>query len=432
MVKAWLITNPRSGRGRIDLTEAVTVLSAQGWDIQVREKRHGGQATELARAAVQAGCDVVVACAGDGTVSEIVDGLVGTEVAVGVLPGGTANLWAHELGVSSKLEVAARQLAGAQRRRVDVGHVQVNGRHGQHFLLMAGLGLDGAVMAHLSKPLKRRIGKLAVGVAALRTLPAYHAVEVHAEIDGLAWDGKVSQVTIGNTRRYGGFTQITGDAYIDDGMLDICLFEAMSPAAAGRQLASLLLRQHPSRESAESHRAASLTLEAPCVLPLQIDGGAVRLKKVKPKQGRVTYSFTTVAGGITMLIPRDYAGALFQHDALLTTPSSGPTSPAGTEALSGKSSHGRHRKQGGRHYTVLVVGVDTLTVQRVGKGLVMTVLVTPDTQVDGLEDGANGATSPLLGGFQAGDLVRLKGKKNKQHTSIRARRVTLLPGTRPV
>ena len=116
-IRACMITNPRSGRGLLDLSRPLQVLEAQGWDVTVRQKMKGGQATKLARRAAREGFDVVVGCAGDGTVSEIVDGLVGTDVAVGVLPGGTANLWAHELGISSRLEVAALQLAGKLARQ---------------------------------------------------------------------------------------------------------------------------------------------------------------------------------------------------------------------------------------------------------------------------------------------------------------------------
>src|SRR5947209_315007 len=113
VVNACLITNPRSGRGGIDLSEPLSVLHAQGWEITVRQKLHGGHATELAREAARDGYDVVVDCGGDGTLSEIVDGVVGTDVAVGVLPGGTQNVWAHELGISPRLRVAAAQLVGA-------------------------------------------------------------------------------------------------------------------------------------------------------------------------------------------------------------------------------------------------------------------------------------------------------------------------------
>ena len=86
---------------------------------------------------------------------------------------------------------------------------------------MAGLGLDGAVIAGVSKPLKNRIGPLAVGLAALRALPGFHVVPVRVEIDDVQWYGRISQIVIGNTRRYAGFTRITGGAYIDDGLLDL-------------------------------------------------------------------------------------------------------------------------------------------------------------------------------------------------------------------
>jgi len=427
-VKACLITNPRSGKGPIDLTDALTVLRARGWDVRVREKRHGGEATELAQAAAHAGCTVVVACAGDGTVSEIVDGLVGTDVAVGVLPGGTANLWAHELGVSGTLRVAALQLVGAVCRRVDVGHVAVNGRHGQHFLLMAGLGLDGAIISRLSKPLKRRIGKLAVGVAALQTLPSYHATQIYADLDGVPWQGKVSQVIAGNTRRYGGFTRVTGHAFIDDGLLDICLIRTAGPAAAGRQLASLILRQRPSTADAELYRGASFTIEAPSVLPLQIDGGAVRLKKVKPKGGVVTYAFTTVAGGITVLVPRAYDGALFQHDASWSARPSAARISIDLDASAGKKPH-QHGHAAERYYEVIAVGPDSLTVAPIGGGAVLTVLVGPDTIIVG-HDGSHDArgessASPSLSSVQVGDIVQCKAMKIGDHTTIQARQVRL-------
>ena len=246
-VRACLITNPRSGRGGIDLSDVLPVLQAQGWEVVVRQKLHGGHATELAQQAVREGFDVVVDCGGDGTLSEIVDGVVGTEIAVGVLPGGTANVWAAELGVSRRLRVAAMQLAGARRHWVDVGKITVNGRHGQHFPPMAGLGLDGAVMARVSKPLKNRIGTLAVGVAAVQALPAARNVPVRVEVDGVHWQGRVTQIVVGNTRRYGGFTRITGGALIDDGLLDICLITAWGAGGAARQLASLVVRGRPTR-----------------------------------------------------------------------------------------------------------------------------------------------------------------------------------------
>ncbi len=201
VVRACLITNPRSGRGGIDLTEPLQVLQAHGWEVSVRHKLHGGQATALAREAVRAGYDVVVNCGGDGTLSEIIDGVMGSEVAVGSLPGGTANLWAHEVGISSRLRVAALQLASAERRRVDVGHVTINERHGQYFMLVAGLGFDGATIARVNKSLKNLIGPAAIGLAAIQALPTFRAVPVRVTLNETEWEGRVSQIIGGNTRR---------------------------------------------------------------------------------------------------------------------------------------------------------------------------------------------------------------------------------------
>ena len=203
-VRACLITNPKSGRGGVDLSDALTVLQANGWDVTVRQKLKGGMAEDLAREAVKQGYNVVVDCGGDGTLSEIVNGVVGADIAVGTLPGGTANVWAHEMGISTQLRRAAMQLVTATRRRVDVGHVDVNGKHGAYFLMMAGIGVDAAVMERVNKPLKNRVGKLAIGLAAVEALPTLMTAPVQVDMDGAHWQGKVSQIVVGNTRRYAG------------------------------------------------------------------------------------------------------------------------------------------------------------------------------------------------------------------------------------
>ena len=431
-VRACLITNPRSGRGGLDLTEALHVLDAQGWEVVVRQKLYGGHATQLAREAERDGYDVVVDCGGDGTLSEIVDGVVGTGIAVGTLPGGTANLWAREMGISKNLRVAARQLVSAERRRVDVGELEINGHHCQHFLLMAGLGLDGAVMAHVSKPLKNRIGPLAVGVAAIEALPAFHTTEVQMEIDGVRWEGNVAQIIVGNTRRYGGFTRITPGAYVDDGLLDLCLITKGSPISTVRQLSSLLLRQRPSSTTAELYRAASITVYAPHPLPLEVDGGVVELEKEGKKDKGITFAFSIVTQGVCVLVPRTYDGELFHPDygqggravgpQELSTEQYESASDPQMDGATGSSKPGKKERQRMR---VLSVGVDNLTAARLTDGRVVTVQIQPDTA---LKNGTGGK-KPLWGMLSSlaqGDIVRVKGKIDRVHGVIVARRVRLL------
>jgi YegS/Rv2252/BmrU family lipid kinase len=443
-IRACLITNPKSGRGGVDLAEPLSVLWANGWEVDVRQKLHGGHATELARDAAHAGCNVVVDCGGDGTLSEIVEGLVGTDVAVGNLPGGTANLWAHEMGISANLRVAALQLVSAGRHRIDVGQVAVNGKHQQHFVLMAGLGFDGAIISQVNKTLKNRIGPAAIGLAALRALPEARAVPVRVEMDGLRWQGRVSQVIVGNSRRYAGFTQVTRDAFLDDGLLDVCLFSANNPLAAGRQLGSLLLRQRPSASSAETYRTAAITLRAPRVLPLQVDGGAVKLAEDDLTDGGVVYAFTVVAQGITVLVPRTYDGALFQPshssdrlaDIRLRDVSKAGTDRAGGQgdaagASAAPAANGKNGKNGkkGHHprertwpARVLAVGTDAFAAARLKNGRVVRV----ELDAASVLAGADGQEQPLARGLAtlvAGERITLRGQRNGDKHTLLARRV---------
>ncbi len=428
-IKARLITNPRSGRGGVDLSGPLSILREHGWDVSIRQKLYGGHATELAQEAAREGCHVVVDCGGDGTLNELVGGVLGTETAVGVLPGGTANLWAHEVGVAAQLQMAAMQLVGAERRRVDVGQVTVNGKHKSHFILMAGVGLDGAIIGRVNKPLKNRIGPAAIGLATLQALPSATVVPVRMELDDLHWQGRISQIVVGNTRRYGGFTRITADAFADDGLLDVCLVTATSPLSAGRLLGSLLLQRRPNPAVAQYYRAAHITIKTPITLPLQVDGGSVSLKNEDPTAEGTIYEFSTLARGVIMLVPKTYNGELFQpalqasvstNAALQPVPARDEDDHKHKESRNGKRE--RHGKQW--RVTALEIGIDSLTVTRVKNGHVLHVKIDADTSFD---DGT-GLKRPLLSALSLvtpGDLLLVTGHKDADDHTVLATHIAL-------
>jgi YegS/Rv2252/BmrU family lipid kinase len=427
----------------VDLAAALTILREHGWAVDVRQKLHGGDATELAREAARDGCNVVVNCGGDGTLSEIVEGLAGTGVAVGTLPGGTTNLWAHEVGISPQLGMAAMQLVDADRRRVDVGQVEVNGRHRQTFILVAGLGLDGAIVARVDKPLKNHIGKAAVGLAAARALPGLRPVPVRMELDGLHWQGQLTQIVVGNSRRYAGFTRITPDAYMDDGLLDVCLISASGPLQLARQFGSLLLRGHPSAATAQTYRAGSVTIYAPVVLPLQLDGGSVRLDGEEPTAQGVVYRLSVRAQSATLLVPRLYDGTLFapQRQAVaLADMTLHPIAPVGAARngytpqqtdghANGSGNDEGHGKRKRWRVRVLEVGVDALTVARLKDGRVVRVVIGTDaTLKHGHGKHGHGGVRPLqesLSALAAGDRIKVTGRKHGKGALL-AERVTPL------
>lgn len=308
--RACLIVNARSEDNSFDLDEALPVLLSQGWKVDLREKHEKGDAAKIARSAADDGFDPIVNCGGDGTLNEIVGALVGTGVSVGTIPGGTENVWSRQVGIDGRSRVAAMQLVTGRRARVDVGSVRVDGERKHHFLMMAGIGADGAVMGRVSRSVKNRLGALAVGLGALEALPALKTVRASIEMDGALWEGRISEMIVGNIRDYGGFTRITDDAFVDDGLLDVCIFTADGVGPAAKQLVSLLVRKHPDGATSEMYRAASITVRSEFALPLQVDGSDI---DVHGTQGDVEYAFSVEPATLTVILPATYDGEIFRH-----------------------------------------------------------------------------------------------------------------------
>lgn len=365
--KACLVINPRAGQNIAQLTDVMAVLSAAGWKTHNVLKEYGGQTMELATEAAEDGCDLVIGYGGDGTMNQVVNGVMkakGQHSTIGVIPGGTANVWAGEVGIPIDPVKASLTLINSEARKVDVGHVEIESltfpapaqddeqgdthdtqkkgerrkvkptakaRH--HFLLMAGLGIDAAVMGHVSKPLKYKIGPLAVGVSAMKELPGQHSfpIEIRAGSSGregeVMWRGDAMQVVIGNTRKYADVVQMTPDAYIDDGVLDVAVITAGNPLTTMQQLTSLLLRRKPDNLTTEHFHGSHLVLSLPASIDLQLDGSTVKLKdylsksdraelaKADPEQVMVTYRFDAMPRALRVAIPNNYNDELFEKSS---------------------------------------------------------------------------------------------------------------------
>ena len=358
--RATLVVNPRAGQNLAKISEVLAVLAAADWQTTLALKEYGGHTMALASEAAQEKQDLVIAYGGDGTLNQVVNGVMHADKAtstVGLIPGGTANVWASEVGIPADPVKAALSLVNSEAHRVDVGHIAVEGvslpeplqgeaeheskkahkerakqeaKVRQHFLLMAGLGLDAAIMGHVSKPLKYRVGALAVGVSTAKELPAQHTFPIeiqvgHSNGEAIHWKGEALQVVIGNTRLYADIVEMTPDAYIDDGILDVCVITAGNPLTTMQQIASLLLRHHPDNVTAERFQGAHFSLKVPASVALQLDGSAVKLKDYLSSVDRralaqanhneaalVTYRFDALPRALEIAIPRSYDGVLFE------------------------------------------------------------------------------------------------------------------------
>ena len=325
--RVCLIINPRDGKNLSKLTAILAVFAAAGWHTDIMLKEYGGHTMELATDAAKQDYDQVIAYGGDGTLNQVVNGLMNGKKrnsVVGTLPGGTVNQWAAEVGIPEDPVKAALALVSSNVRKVDVARVDVTmltflsstekehltslvdthdkkvesekgktssgAKH--HFLMMAGLGIDAAIMARVNKNLKHHIGVAAVGITATEQLPEQRAFPVEVRViekernTEQVWKGEALQIVIGNTRRYANTVEMTADASIDDGMLDACVITAGDPLSTVQQIASFLFRRKPDNRTTEFFRGAQLSICIPASIALQLDGSTVRLKDYLCKSDR--------------------------------------------------------------------------------------------------------------------------------------------------
>ena len=183
-----------------------------------------------ARQALAEGADAVIAAGGDGTVRAVASVLAGTDTALGLIPLGTGNLLARNLGIEvNDPVIAARQLLGGKERRIDAVRTVVDEGDGQVFVVMAGLGFDAAVMAGTRDQLKDRVGWLAYVDAGLRNLPG-RPIRARISVDGQQVAvRRLRGVTAGNCGQLQGGFRMFPEAEPDDGVLDL-----MSVAPSGR------------------------------------------------------------------------------------------------------------------------------------------------------------------------------------------------------
>lgn len=303
-VRATLIYNPTAGHGRgiASLTAARDVLAAHGWVVRMEATSGPGAAIVLAREAVERGDDAVIVAGGDGTINEAIQALAGTTVALGVLPVGTVNVWAREIGLPAHPIAPAGVLAGGESRAIDLG------RAGSRlFLLMAGAGFDGAVTGLVEPRLKRRMGRWAYAVTAARLALRYGGADAVLEMDGGTLHCRLLLVVIGNTRLYGGRMTVATRAVADDGLLDVVVFPGRRLWKALPRIAALLRGRVSPGPGVLYYRTRHLRLSAAAEVLVQVDGDHI---------GAAPLDFSIVPAALRVIVPRGARTPLFHKPAL--------------------------------------------------------------------------------------------------------------------
>ena len=256
------------------LNPAARGEKAKAMSDKIRRLAHGssfhlspapGHTRLLARKAVEEGFKTIVAAGGDGTINEVVNGIAGFDVSLGILPVGTMNVFAAELGLPVKnLRECWELIEDGHVRRVDLPRANK-----QYFVQLAGVGLDAQVVQETSWNFRKNFGPLSYVISATQ-IASRKPPRLVVDADGQLREG--SFVLIGNGRYYGGPFTIFKNARIDDGKLNVLIFKNLGYLDIVRYLNAIVFGTHPSLSDVEYFQTEKATIRSEQEVPIEVDG----------------------------------------------------------------------------------------------------------------------------------------------------------------
>ena len=306
--RATIVYNPRSGTRDVkaNLPEAIHILRNQRWQVELQLTTQAGDIYRLARDARDRGQQVVLVAGGDGSLNEAANALAHSQVALGVLPTGTANVWARQVGIPIPAPLYTAQLADAARalcegviRPIDLGRT---GK--RYFVLWSGAGLDAHVTATIEPRPSwvKRLGVVGYAARAFWIALQYRGVPMKVKVDDRQESCRAVMVLISNIQLYGGIMRPTPNARVDDGLLDVCIFKGKGFRYTARHFASIAagLTEQNSQLMHLRGRRIRVSARQPCAV--HVDAEPI---------GHTPIEVEVVPHALHMIVPRDAPATLF-------------------------------------------------------------------------------------------------------------------------
>ncbi len=304
-IRALLIVNPyaRSGDRLDDLLQAEAYLEKHGWEVHRVHSEYPEHPRFLAREAVRQGYNAVIVAGGDGSIGQAADGLAGTDVALGIIPAGTGNILARDLGLPIPAPWyphafldAARILVDAEWYRIDLGVMVDADGNRRRFINWCGAGLDAAVTLRVEPhpEEKRRWGVAAYVLPAVQEVLTYEAPHWRVVIDGDVIEGPYYLVVVSNSQLYAGVVRLAPNAHMDDGWLDVALLQGESLQDFLTKLSRLAVFRRPVGPDMVVRRARTVQIYAEPAQPVHLDGDPVT---------RTPVNVTIERQAVTLMVP---------------------------------------------------------------------------------------------------------------------------------
>jgi YegS/Rv2252/BmrU family lipid kinase len=252
--------------------------------------------TGMAEAASVAGADLVMVCGGDGTVREVCAELAGTGIPIGIIPAGTGNLLARNLAIPLFLRAAIDVALTGQDRAIDMVDVSGDGFEDTHFMVMAGMGFDAAIMEGVNEEIKKKVGWLAYVVSAFKSL-MFPAVRVEISIDGGPFTKHGARtIVVGNVGYLQAGMPLLPDAAIDDGMLDVVMLHPRKFLSWLPLAYRVLAKRSRTDDTINRMTGRTVVIRTAADTPRQLDGDSIGAGK--------ELRMTCVHGRLLVRVPR--------------------------------------------------------------------------------------------------------------------------------
>lgn len=294
-----VVLNPVAGQedpGRVR-RQIGGALAVRGASFDLVETAAAGDAERLAQQAVGLGYGCVVAAGGDGTIAEVITGLAGGPVPLGIIPLGTGNQLASNLGIPPDVERAVEVAVNGRPRPIDIGQLG----NGRYFALMAGAGWDAEVMGSCSRELKERWGFGAYLFQGLKRAAAPPSALFRIAADGDRFEVRAATVLIANAGQlfsslFPVEVRIAPDTSFHDGLLDVCIFAPRTLPDVATVLWKVARRQYVGDDRMIYLQAREVSIDADPPIITQVDGDCT---------GETPLVARAVAGGVKVLMPKE-------------------------------------------------------------------------------------------------------------------------------